>query len=392
MRLLCFFLLFSLTYLGIAQNNLKFDESSFETIIKKSKEEQKPVLLMLYANWCPHCAKMKNEVLTDPKVINLLDENYICAKQETDGIEGKLLKTKFDITSLPTFILLNSNENELYRLKGEYKTADFITEINNALNPKLQLPFLEKEFLLDPSNTQNWLNYMNVLKKGRERNYLATKASPYFATQSDNALISAINWQIISNCVTDISSREFQYVLHHKKEFEAVSSPLRVERKIVNIVSELLKPLAENLDTISYSQQRKIAKTIQLQKTDSLIFRYDLMIYERAENWKEYENTTLESTEKYAWNDISLLKEISQIYLKQVAALPSLKKAIKWTTRSLAVNDSYDGNLLLSKLYLKTNDKKTALIAARKAKMICTAYNFNSKDIDELYLKLGITK
>lgn len=390
MRLLCFFYLFIFAQNAIAQNNFKFDESSYQTIIKKSKTDHKPVLLMLYATWCPHCAKMKSEVLTDPNVIDVLDKNYICSKQDIDVQEGKMLNSKFNITSLPTFIILDSNENELYRLKGEYKTADFIAEITNALNPKQQLPYLEKEFLSAPSNTQKWLNYMNVLKKGRERNYLAEKANLYFATQTDEELISAVNWQIIANCVTDISSREFQSVLQHKKEYESVSSPLRVERKIINIVTELLKPLAENSDTIAYYQQRKIAKTIHLQKTDSLIFRYDLMIAERSENWNEYHKSCLESTEIFAWNDASFLKEISQNYLKHINDVPSLKKAIQWTTRSLLLNDSYDGNLLLANLYLKTNDRSSAITAARKAKLICSAYGFNSKDIDALFLKIGI--
>lgn len=390
MRLLCLFFLFFIAQNGIAQNNFKFDESSYQTIIKKSKEEQKLVLLMLYATWCPHCAKMKSEVLTDPLVINLLDKNFICSKQDIDLKEGIMLNSKFNITSLPTFIILDSNENELYRLKGEYKTTDFIAEITNAMNPKQQLPYLEKEFLSAPSNTQKWLNYMNVLKKGQERNYLAVKAIPYFATQTDEELISPVNWQIIANCVTDISSREFQSVLQHKKEYETVSSPLRVERKIINIVTELLKPLAENSDTIAYYQQRKIAKTIHLQKTDSLILRYDLMIAERAENWQEYKKTSLESLPKFAWHDASFLKEISQNFLKHITDIPSLKQATQWTMRSLELNDSYDGNLLLANLNLKIKDRNSAISAARKAKTICTAYKFNSKDIDELYSKLGI--
>jgi hypothetical protein len=179
-------------------------------------------------------------------------------------------------------------------------------------------------------------------------------------------------------------------VLHHKKEFEAVTSPLRVERKMTNIVSELLIPFTESLDTINYYKQRKIAQTIQTQKTDSLIFRYDLTIAERTNNWKWYQKTTLESTEKFAWNDAAFLKDISQNYLKNIADVPSLKYAIKWTNRSLALNDSYDGTILLSYLYIKINDKKSAISAAQKARVICTEMNFNPKIVDELYLKLGI--
>jgi thioredoxin-related protein len=392
MRLMFLFFLIIFTQNGVAQNNSIFDESDYQTIIKRAKEEHKPVLLMLYATWCPHCNKMKNEVLADHSVISFLDKNFICTKQDTEEIQGIMLKSKFEMTSQPTFIILDSNENELYRLKGEIKTADFIAEIKNALDPKLQLPYFEKAFLLDTGNPVAFMDYINVLKKGRDRDHLNEKAKIYFDSQTDTQLVSAINWQIIANCVTDISSREFQYALKHQKEFEAVSSPLRVERKIINIVMESLKPFAERMDTLNYSKQRIIAKTINLQKTDSLIFNYDLMITEGTKNWNEYKSSTLESTDKFAWNDGTLLKDISRNYLKYITDRPSLKEAVKWTTRSLILNDTFDGNLLLSNLYLKINDKKSAITAARKAKLICTAYNFNSKDVDELFIKLGITK
>lgn len=390
MRIFCLFFFFLFIPNGIAQNNFKFDESNYETILQKSKTEKKPIFLMLYATWCPHCAIMKSEVFKDTVVTNLLSKNYISAWQDVDKAEGIVLKKKFNITSLPAFIFLDSNENELYRLKGEYKTQAFIAEIQNALNPKQQLPYLDKIFMADPSNTQKWLNYMNVLKKGRDRINLSEKANIYLKTQTDEQLVSETNWSIISNCVTDINSREFQYVLQHKAAFEAITSPLRVERKINNIVSELLSPYTETLDTINYYKQRQIAQTIHTQKTDSLIFRYDLTIAERTKNWKNYQKTTIESTEKSAWQDAAYLKEISQNYLLHITDVPSLKYAIKWTHRSLELNNSYDGNLLLSNLYLKINDKKSAIEMARKTKAICTSLGFNPKDIDQLYLKLGI--
>ncbi|MES2574746.1 MAG: thioredoxin family protein [Bacteroidota bacterium] len=390
MRFLYLFCLLIFTQIGIAQNDFKFDESDYQTILQKAKTEKKPILLMLYATWCPHCEKMKAEVLKDPSVIDLLSKNYICAAQDSDSPEGKILKAKFKTTSLPTFIILDSDENEWYRLKGEYKTASFIAEIKNALNPKQQLPYLEKNFLTDPANTQKWLSYMNVLKKGRERMYLAEKAKLYFDTQTDEQLISANNWLVISNCVTDISSREFQLVLKHKKEFEALSSPERVERKTTSIVTESLKPYTENLDTISYYKQRKLAKTIPSQKVDSLVFKYDLLLTERTNNWNEYKKVTIESTEKLAWNDAGLLKAISNNYLKNITDKPALKQAIKWTNRSLELNNSYDGNVILSYLYLKVDDKKSAIAAAKKARIIGTEMKFNPKVVDELYLKLGL--
>ncbi|MCV9928184.1 thioredoxin family protein [Flavobacterium sp. LS1R49] len=388
MRLIYLSLLILFLHTGNAQSQFINDDVSYKEALVKAKKENKPVFIMLYATWCPHCNVMKSSTLKDPAVMTFLKDNYICLWKDIDKEEGIALKSKFDTKSLPSFLIIDANETVLYNLKGEIKTADFLNEIKNALNPKMQLPYLEAAFMADPSNPNKCLAYLNTLRKGRERVDLSKATHTYLATQSDPQLLSELNWRIISNGVSDIQSHEFQYVLQHQKEFGAVASPDRVEKKIINIVTELLRPYTESLDTINYYKQREIAKTIHLQKTDSLIFSYDLSIAERSTNWAYYKKTTLDGTQKYVWNNPSTLKEIGQVYLKNITDVESLKKAIEWVKRSLDLNDSYDGNLLLARLYIKIKDKKSALVYAKKAKAICKEMDWDPKDVDALLTEL----
>lgn len=385
-----FLILFSVTFFqkNFAQNTITFDESSYEKIIKRSKTEKKPIFLMIYATWCPHCNKMKKEVFTDKKVIDFLNSNFVLAQQDGDSLQGKYLKEKFKVKSLPTFIFLDENETELYKLSGEYTPEALISESKNALNPQMQLPFLEKQFNDDFKNPDKCMAYLVALRKGNDRKILSVPAHKYLATLSEKELVTNQNWMIISNGVTDIKSREFQYVLSHKKDFEAVVGENRVKRKVVNIVTELLKPLVDNLDTINYYKQRPIAASIALPETDELIFNYDLTINELSENWKKYSEATLKSVEKFAWNDASLLKQIAQNYEKHNTDKNSLKEAIKWVQRSLELNESYDGLLLISKLYNKTSDKKQAIFYANKAKNFAKNLGFATDESDALLKQL----
>ena len=269
------------------------------------------------------------------------------------------------------------------------KKAEFQNELRYALNPKMQLPYLEKEFLADPSNSDKFFTYLNTLKKGKDRTELSIPTHIYLNTQSDNQLVSELNWRVIANGVTDIKSREFQFVLNHQKEFAAVASQNRVDRKIESIVNELLRPLIDNLDTVNYYKQRKIAKSIRLQKTDSLVFKYDLTLAERTEKWNFYKKVTLEDTQKLVWNDASFLKDIGNTYFKHIKDTESLKKAISWVDRSLELNDSYDGNLLEAKLYNKIKNKKKALEYAKNAKAIAKEMDWNSKEVDVLLAELN---
>lgn len=389
MRILHLFFLFLSMQILQAQNQFSTEGITYKTALEKSKTEGKPIFIMLYADWCPHCNLMKKEVFSDAKVLDFLNQNYICLWKNIEKEEGTALKNKFRTTSLPAFLFVDSNETLLYALKGEMKSPEFLAEANYALNPKFQLPYLEKEFMNDPGNSIKFFTYLNTLKKGKDRAELSIPTHIYLKTQSDSQLATETNWRVIANGVTDIKSREFQYVLNHQKEFAAVASQNRVDRKIESIVNELLRPLVDNLDTINYYKQREIAKSIRLQKTDSLVFKFDLTLAERTEKWNFYKKVTLEDTQNLVWNDASFLKDIGQTYFKHITDTDSLKKSILWVKHSLELNDSYDGNLLVAKLYNKIKDKKSALKYAKDAKAIAKQMDWSSKDVDALLTEIN---
>lgn len=389
MRLLYIVILFLSLQTVNSQNQFVPNDTPYKTALERTKTEGKPLFVMLYADWCPHCNQMKKEVFSNPDVMAFLNENYVCIWKNIEKDEGIALKDKYKTKSLPTFLFLDSNETLLYALKGEMKTPEFMTEVKYALNSRMQLPYLEKEFMSDPSNSDKFFTYLNTLKKGKDRTELSPATHIYLKTQSDAQLISETNWRIIANGVTDINSREFQFVLKHQKEFAAVASQNRVDRKIESIVTELLRPLVDNLDTVNYYKQREVAKSIRLQKTDSLVFKFDLTLAERTEKWQFYKKVTLENTQKLVWNDASFLKDIGQTYLKHIIDTESLKKSIFWVKHSLEINDSYDGNLLIARLYNKIKDKKMALQYAKDAKVICTEMTWNPKEVDTLLAELN---
>lgn len=384
-----FFLCLSLQTIN-SQNQFVPVDVPYKTALENAKNQGRPLFVMLYADWCPHCNQMKKEVFSDPAVMDFLNKNYVCVWKNVEKEEGITLKDKYNTKSLPTFLFIDpKTEILLYALKGESKKADFLTEANYAMNPRMQLPYLEKEFLADPGNSNKFFAYLNTLKKGKDRTDLSIPTHIYLNTQSDEQLVSELNWRVIANGVTDIKSREFQYVLNHQKEFAAVASQNRIDRKIESIVNESLRPYVDNLDTINYYKQREIVKSIRLQKTDSLVFKFDLTLAERTEKWDFYKKVTLENTEKLVWNDASFLKDIGQTYLKHISDTESLKKAISWVKHAIELNDSYDGNLLLARLYNKIKDKKSALKYAKDAKIIAAEMDWGTKDADDLLAELN---
>ncbi|MEG2102753.1 MAG: hypothetical protein RRY99_14720, partial [Flavobacterium sp.] len=75
--------------------------------------------------------------------------------------------------------------------------------------------------------------------------------------------------------------------------------------------------------------------------------------------------------------------------LKTYRGHREFEKSISWVKHSIELNDSYDGNLLLARLYNKIKDKKTALKYAKDAKVICTEMTWSTKDVDTLLAELN---
>lgn len=381
-------LVLSITHIAVAQHQVSFDQGSFQSVMQRAKKENKPVFYMLYASWCAHCNKMKAEVFTDAKVADYMNSNFVCASQDAEKGEGISLKQQFKAVAYPTFLFLDQNGRVLYAFNGEFQSDPFLSEVKNAQIPEKQLPYLEKQFYDDPSNAKKCLDYLTTLKKGLERSEINVHAQKYFTTQTDNQLVSEANWRIIANGVSDIGSRPFQYVLKHKAEFEKVTSPKRVQKKIDNIVTELLNPYYESQDTVNYFKKRTIAKSVNTSKTDSIIYRFDIHIAEKTKNWKWYAKTNRELAEKYAWNDASLLKDIAVVYTQNIYNIDDLVFAVKLLDRSLEKNDSYDAAIAMSKLYRKINDGKQALAYAERARKRNGDLGFSTKEADELIAQL----
>jgi len=370
-----------------SQSSLSFSESGLKAALDKAKTEHKPVLLWCYTTWCPHCKTMKANVFTSPAVADYFNKTFVCVSQDTEKGQGVELNKELKISSFPTFIFYDSDGKTIYRVEGELKSAAFIKEGKNALNPKRQLPYLKQQFEKDVSNSTNCYEYLRALKKGGLD--FSTIVKQYFATQSDNQLLSEVNWRIITNGITDIHSRELKFVISHQKEFSSIASPERVKRKLDYVVKELLNPLAVTTDTLNYLINRILAVQIRTYSTDSMIFNFDLRISALTKNWNAYRETCQQSTKAFAWNNHTQLNEIAGNFLNNITDSKALMLAELWAQRSLALDEEYDTYLLCARLYKKLNNTKDAIKMATKGRDLAAKYGWEGVEAENLLKELN---
>ena len=131
-----FVLLFIYVFLMLpvfAQTN--FQELSLEKALEKAKGEGKMVFIDCYTSWCGPCKIMAKGILLLKEVGDFLNERFVCVKYDMEKGEGKELSKQFKIRAYPTFLLLNPEGKETYRVVGGGELQEFILRVKRRWMP-----------------------------------------------------------------------------------------------------------------------------------------------------------------------------------------------------------------------------------------------------------------
>ena len=110
--------------------------------LQGAKEKQSLVLVDFYAPWCYSCYFMAQNVLNQPE-FRALRGKIEPVKVDVDSPEGMRLKQEWAVHFLPTYVILNSNREEVGRVIGEQVRADFYTQLRSILSKHSTLADLE---------------------------------------------------------------------------------------------------------------------------------------------------------------------------------------------------------------------------------------------------------
>lgn len=386
MKKILILLFFACFHICFGQKQTLFLDTNYDAAIAQSKKENKPLALMFYTKWCSHCNKMKSEVFVDSEVINFYSSNYICVAVDAESTIGGTLKNKlqnkFLVKSYPTFAFIDSNENLLICMAGEFKKEVFIQEGQKALLPDNQFNVIKDRFNADNSNSENCLRYIIAYRKA---GFDATEVTQkYLKTKKDSELFTELNWKILANGINNLSAKEVSFISNKREEFAKVVGISRVEKKLIYMVSDNLKPLVEIGDTIQYNNKRPIAASLQIRKVDSLLFHYDLAIDEISSNWKNYKKNCEALTTKFAWNDSNTLVSICNNYLTHIDDKKNLDLAISYAKQALLLGKSLDKYILVSNLYAKENDYTNAIAYINYGRTTAKDFGWKTEDLDKL--------
>jgi thioredoxin-related protein len=98
-------------------------QSYSNSAFTKAKAQKKLVLVYVGSESCHWCAKMNNETFHSPAIINIISKKFIPVS--VDMMSEPSISYKFDVRGTPTFIILDSNSQEVSRTVGYQSTNEF---------------------------------------------------------------------------------------------------------------------------------------------------------------------------------------------------------------------------------------------------------------------------
>jgi len=103
-----------------AQKSLTVDfmHADYSEVLSKAKQENKPMLVDVYATWCGPCKRLDKIVFSDDEAGKFINSQFISLKVDGEKGEGPELLKKFNIPGYPTILLVNQNGEEIDRLVG----------------------------------------------------------------------------------------------------------------------------------------------------------------------------------------------------------------------------------------------------------------------------------
>lgn len=123
-----------------AQAQMSIPPRSFQDVVDRAQSRQTPILVEVYASWCPYCQRMQAEVYSDSTVKRYLDDHftYVRLNSDTTGgqhqLNGRTVSTKelasmFGGRGVPTTVFLKSDGSPIAHQPGFIERPTFLTMI-----------------------------------------------------------------------------------------------------------------------------------------------------------------------------------------------------------------------------------------------------------------------
>lgn len=95
-----------------------FHKISLNEAQEKAKVENKVIFIDFYTAWCGPCLEFSRNILTDRAVGEAMNKSFISLKFDAEKGDGVALAKRYQVTSYPTLLVLDTDGNVLEDVGG----------------------------------------------------------------------------------------------------------------------------------------------------------------------------------------------------------------------------------------------------------------------------------
>ncbi len=388
MQKITFFFFIFAFQLGFSQQNIKFEDSDFNTILAKAKSEKKLIFLDAYAAWCGPCKLMERNVFTDANVADYYNKNFINAHFDMEKGEGPALAAKYGIRSYPTMMFLNAEGEVVGKELGYLKTEDFLALGKKNNNPQLVNTNLKEEFLKGKLDQPTLLSFITlsagkdpIIAKQASEKYFSNKKDKVFTPEEVNVLLNFTQSVDDANYKVFSGNKAAIVELLTEKNYTQFDNYLKLMKLVTSATDE-------KTNTIDDAKVLKEGEGL-LPKEDLIksLSIYKLNYYISHDNFPAYEKTALEYYKNPDDFNSSELLAAAGVFADHVSNPKSLQIAARWAEKVVMSSENFDSTSILAALYDKLGKKDEAKMFAGMATNFAKEENRDASKMDTILNK-----
>lgn len=353
-----------------AEESIAFEKSSWEEILKKAKEENKPVFLDAYASWCGPCKWMAKEIFTQKEVGKFYNQNFICAKIDMEKGEGIELAEKYGVNAYPTLLYIQPNGELAYKAVGAKEANNFIETGKRALNPEMHLNALGARFKKGERSVDFMADYFLVLSDAYQP--YDDIAEEYFDNNQDE-LLTEKGAQLMVDYLTATDGTSFNFFLNNRAKLSELVGKEEVDNKLFQLYTSSYVSTREKtadgykIDLDEFEEAVDAIKASGFERAKELEFKAYMFYYKTTDDKDKYIITTsayLDNFPSESWQEYN---QYAWYAYEHIEDNELLQKAARWAKKSIALEDNYYNEDTLAALLFKLGKYDEAEVAANKA-------------------------
>lgn len=123
----------------------------FADVLAKAKTEKKPVFIDFSTDWCGWCRKLEKDTFSQASVAEVM-KALINVHIDAEKGEGPELKRRFAVEGYPTLVVIDADGEEIDRIVGYMKPAEFTVEVERILRGEGTIAALQKAWFAAPDD------------------------------------------------------------------------------------------------------------------------------------------------------------------------------------------------------------------------------------------------